>query len=127
MTPTATIPFVPTTLQFTQENYQTYYVDCAQSNASYQWNNRYTLLDQYGSVMNAPNNITINMDMISDHCYGYSNTPYTITLLAGTSYIQEAMATSNGLEECPYDFSCTQYAQGGFYASNDSGLAYLIA
>ena len=116
---------VPTSLQFSQYNYSQQ-SSCAGANTVDFWTNQFTLLDQYGSPMNAISDITINMDYISDHCYGYSNNPYTLTLTTGNSYVRDTLSGSQGREDCPYNPSeCTSFTEQGFYSSNNSGLTYI--
>ena len=115
---------VPTSLQLSLYNYSQQ-SSCAGPNSVDYWTNEFTLLDQYGSPMNAPNNITITMQWISDHCYGYNTYYYDLTITAGNSYVRDTNSGSAGREECPYDQSCTQFTEQGYYISNGSGLAYI--
>jgi hypothetical protein len=75
--------------------------------------------------MNAPSNITINMEEVNSDCLGYNTYPYSITLLAGNSFVLDNYYSYTGFQPCPYDQACTQLIDATYYVSNGSGLAYI--
>jgi hypothetical protein len=115
---------IPTSLQLSLDEYSIIN-SCGGTNTAQTWINKFTLLDQYGNVMNAISNITINMEEIESNCLTYNTYPYSITLLAGNSFILDNYYSYTGFEECPYDQACTQYIDATYYVSNGSGLAYI--
>lgn len=115
---------VPTSLQLSLDDYNIIN-SCGGTNTAQTWINKFTLLDQNGNVMNAPSNITINMEDIESNCLSYNTYPYSITLLAGNSFVLDNYYSYTGYEECPYDQQCTQYIDATYYVSNESGLAYI--
>ena len=75
--------------------------------------------------MNAISNITINMELIESDCLAYNTYPYSITLLAGNSFVLDTSYSSQGNDICPYDSQCTPFTDASYYVSNGSGLAYI--
>ena len=124
MTPTATLPYVPTSLQLSLDDPSTNST-CGGTSSANQWINKFTLLDQNGNVMNAPSNITINMEKIESDCLATNYYPYSITLLAGNSFVLDNYYSSQGNDICPYDSQCTPFTNASYYVSNGSGLAYI--
>ena len=75
--------------------------------------------------MNAPSNITINMEETESDCLATNYYSYSITLLAGNSYVLDTITSYQGNDICPYDSQCTPFTNASDYVSNGSGLAYI--
>jgi hypothetical protein len=124
VTPSLSVAFVPTSLQLSLDDPSTYST-CGGMSSANQWRNKFTLLDQYGSPMNAPSNITINMEKIESDCLATNYYPYSITLLAGNSFVLDSYYSFQGNDICPFDSQCTPFTNITYYVSNGSGLAYI--